>query len=131
MDVGIAYGTISGFNLKHQLVNIVETTSSDSNASEEFGNVAKAPRLVYEDQPANNTTATSPVVENVPICVSESWTVNDASHLYNVHGWSENYYSINEHGNLVVSPNAGMFPSFFTCFFPQKLQPPAAPLCPH
>jgi len=32
------------------------------------------------------------------------WTVGDAADLYNVDGWSNDYFSINEHGHVVVHP---------------------------
>ncbi len=32
------------------------------------------------------------------------WTVDDAAELYNVGGWSNDYFSINERGNVVVHP---------------------------
>lgn len=88
----------------HSVNNNIETTSSDSTLSE-YGNVAKARRLDYEDPPSN--TATSPVVEHAKICVPNTWSVSDASNLYNLPGWSENYFLIDEQGHLCACPIPG------------------------
>jgi len=32
------------------------------------------------------------------------WRIEDSKELYNIHGWGVNYFSINEKGNVVVSP---------------------------
>lgn len=34
------------------------------------------------------------------------WTVEDSSELYNINGWGINYFSINQKGNVDVSPRA-------------------------
>lgn len=33
------------------------------------------------------------------------WRIEDSVELYNISGWGENYFSINEKGNLVVTPS--------------------------
>ena len=33
------------------------------------------------------------------------WRIEDSKELYNIHGWGVNYFSINEKGNVVVSPS--------------------------
>ena len=35
------------------------------------------------------------------------WRVEDSLELYNVPGWGINYFSINEKGNVAVSPRKG------------------------
>ncbi|GAP69995.1 arginine decarboxylase [Bacteroidales bacterium 6E] len=32
------------------------------------------------------------------------WRIEDSAELYNIHGWGINYFSINEKGNVVVTP---------------------------
>ena len=32
------------------------------------------------------------------------WRIEDSAELYNINGWGVNYFSINEKGNVVVSP---------------------------
>jgi Arginine decarboxylase (spermidine biosynthesis) len=32
------------------------------------------------------------------------WRVEDSEELYNINGWGINYFSINEKGNVVVTP---------------------------
>ena len=32
------------------------------------------------------------------------WRIEDSAELYNIQGWGVNYFSINEKGNVVVSP---------------------------
>ena len=36
--------------------------------------------------------------------IEPAWTIDDATELYNVDGWSNDYFSINERGHLVVHP---------------------------
>jgi arginine decarboxylase len=33
------------------------------------------------------------------------WRIDDSAELYNIHGWGVNYFSINEKGHVVVTPN--------------------------
>ncbi len=35
------------------------------------------------------------------------WRIEDSAELYNINGWGINYFSINEEGNVVVTPKAG------------------------
>ncbi len=35
------------------------------------------------------------------------WRIDDSAELYNINGWGRNYFSINEHGHVVVTPRAG------------------------
>ena len=35
------------------------------------------------------------------------WRVEDSAELYNIHGWGINYFSINEKGNVIVTPRPG------------------------
>ena len=35
-----------------------------------------------------------------------TWSTRDAAELYNVPGWSNGYYDLNEEGNVVLTPNA-------------------------
>jgi arginine decarboxylase len=32
------------------------------------------------------------------------WRVEDSAELYNINGWGINYFSINEKGNVIVTP---------------------------
>lgn len=32
------------------------------------------------------------------------WRIDDSAELYNIAGWGVNYFSINEKGNVVVTP---------------------------
>ncbi len=32
------------------------------------------------------------------------WRIEDSAELYNIQGWGVNYFSINEKGNVTVSP---------------------------
>jgi len=32
------------------------------------------------------------------------WRIEDSAELYNIQGWGVNYFSINEKGNITVSP---------------------------
>ena len=34
------------------------------------------------------------------------WTIDDSAELYNINGWGLNYFSINEKGNVTVTPKA-------------------------
>lgn len=36
--------------------------------------------------------------------MSNFWTINDSNKLYQIEGWGEPYFSINEEGNITVSP---------------------------
>jgi len=36
--------------------------------------------------------------------MSDSWTINDSNKLYQIEGWGEPYFAINEEGNITVSP---------------------------
>ena len=36
------------------------------------------------------------------------WRIDDSAELYNINGWGRNYFSINDHGHVVVTPRAGM-----------------------
>ncbi|MBM3419925.1 MAG: biosynthetic arginine decarboxylase [Bacteroidetes bacterium] len=38
------------------------------------------------------------------------WKVEDSADLYNINGWGVNYFSINEKGNIIVTPQAGSAP---------------------
>jgi len=38
------------------------------------------------------------------------WKIEDSSELYNIKGWGLNYFSINEKGNIVVTPREGDYP---------------------
>ena len=33
-----------------------------------------------------------------------AWTIKDSTELYNVNGWGRDFFSINEAGNVVVTP---------------------------
>lgn len=35
------------------------------------------------------------------------WRIEDSAELYNINGWGVNYFSINEAGNVIVTPKAG------------------------
>ena len=35
------------------------------------------------------------------------WRIEDSAELYNIHGWGRKYFSINEKGNVVVTPREG------------------------
>ncbi len=37
------------------------------------------------------------------------WRIEDSAELYNIHGWGVNYFSINEKGNVTVSPRKDGF----------------------
>ena len=39
------------------------------------------------------------------------WRIEDALELYNVNGWGVDYFSVNEHGNVTVSPRRGSGPA--------------------
>ncbi|MBQ9470465.1 MAG: arginine decarboxylase, partial [Bacteroidales bacterium] len=32
------------------------------------------------------------------------WCIDDSAELYNIHGWGVSYFSINEKGNITVTP---------------------------
>jgi arginine decarboxylase len=38
------------------------------------------------------------------------WRIEDSAELYNINGWGINYFSINEKGNVVVTPRKGCQP---------------------
>ncbi|HON18787.1 MAG TPA: biosynthetic arginine decarboxylase [Salinivirgaceae bacterium] len=38
------------------------------------------------------------------------WRIEDSMELYNINGWGLNYFSINEKGNVVVTPREGDYP---------------------
>ncbi|MBE0673561.1 MAG: biosynthetic arginine decarboxylase [Bacteroidales bacterium] len=38
------------------------------------------------------------------------WRVEDSADLYNINGWGVNYFSVNEKGNIAVTPQAGSYP---------------------
>ncbi|HLN22131.1 MAG TPA: biosynthetic arginine decarboxylase [Bacteroidales bacterium] len=38
------------------------------------------------------------------------WRVEDSAELYNINGWGVNYFSINEKGNVIVTPRKGCAP---------------------
>jgi len=40
-----------------------------------------------------------------------TWTVNDSLDLYNVRGWSQGFFDVNERGNVVATPHAGSGPA--------------------
>ena len=35
------------------------------------------------------------------------WRIEDSEELYNIHGWGVDYFSINENGNVIVTPKKG------------------------
>lgn len=35
------------------------------------------------------------------------WKVEDSKELYNINGWGKNYFSVNEKGNVIVTPREG------------------------
>ena len=35
------------------------------------------------------------------------WRIEDSSELYNIQGWGRQYFSINEKGNVTVTPREG------------------------
>jgi len=35
------------------------------------------------------------------------WRIEDSAELYNIPGWGRNYFSVNDHGHMVVTPRAG------------------------
>ena len=35
------------------------------------------------------------------------WRIEDSSELYNIQGWGRQYFSINEKGNVAVTPREG------------------------
>lgn len=45
-------------------------------------------------RPTSNATATS----------SKAWTVEDSEQLYQIRGWGEPYFSVNEAGHVIVAP---------------------------
>ena len=38
------------------------------------------------------------------------WRVEDSAELYNINGWGRQYFSVNEKGNVTVTPREGMAP---------------------
>jgi arginine decarboxylase len=40
----------------------------------------------------------------LPVAVTKKWTIQDSETLYRINGWGEPYFSINEAGNVTVSP---------------------------
>lgn len=81
------------------------STSSDSNASEDCANISKAPR--YDEPVAPSWQATSPIALPSAELPFPTWTVNQSAKLYNLPGWSEGYYTINDQGNMCVTPRPG------------------------
>jgi arginine decarboxylase len=49
--------------------------------------------------PQNN-----PKVIDLPLASDRSWTVADSAQLYNIEGWGEPYFGINQSGNVTVTP---------------------------
>lgn len=43
-------------------------------------------------------------------CLMRKWRIEDSAELYNINGWGINYFSINEKGNVVVTPRRGCQP---------------------
>ncbi|BAQ61264.1 biosynthetic arginine decarboxylase [Geminocystis sp. NIES-3708] len=41
--------------------------------------------------------------------MSDSWTINDSNKLYQIQGWGEPYFAINEQGNITVSPHGNNY----------------------
>ncbi len=37
--------------------------------------------------------------------IMRKWRIDDSAELYNIHGWGVNYFSINEKGHIIVTPN--------------------------
>ena len=35
------------------------------------------------------------------------WRIEDTEELYNINGWGINYFSVNDNGNVVVTPLKG------------------------
>ena len=48
-------------------------------------------------------TRTAPAPEPT---ADEPWTIESARTLYNIEGWGIGYFDINEHGHVVVRPDA-------------------------
>ncbi|MEL7078001.1 MAG: biosynthetic arginine decarboxylase [Cyanobacteria bacterium J06582_2] len=44
------------------------------------------------------------VANNCPPISDPSWTIDDSTRLYNIQGWGEPYFGINQQGNVTVSP---------------------------
>jgi arginine decarboxylase len=38
------------------------------------------------------------------------WRVEDSAELYNIGGWGREYFSVNEKGNMTVTPRQGVAP---------------------
>ena len=38
------------------------------------------------------------------------WRVEDSAELYNIGGWGRQYFSVNEKGNMTVTPRPGVAP---------------------
>ena len=38
------------------------------------------------------------------------WRVEDSAELYNINGWGRQYFSINDKGNVTVTPKEGVAP---------------------
>ncbi len=36
------------------------------------------------------------------------WRIEDSEELYNIQGWGRKYFSINEKGNVAVTPRGGL-----------------------
>ncbi|MGL5836539.1 MAG: biosynthetic arginine decarboxylase [Waterburya sp.] len=43
-------------------------------------------------------------VADIPLVSERNWTVADSAHLYNIEGWGEPYFGINQSGNVTVTP---------------------------
>ena len=56
-----------------------------------------------ETGPASAPSATPPVPPAAP--PSSAWTTESARALYNIDGWGDGYFDVNEKGRMVVRPN--------------------------
>lgn len=62
------------------------------------------------EYPPSSHTSLIPTIEE-PSQTQQEWTVSDSAVLYNIHNWGAPYFSINEHGNIAVSPLPGEGPA--------------------
>ncbi|MEN9566563.1 MAG: hypothetical protein RLZZ69_1759, partial [Cyanobacteriota bacterium] len=59
--------------------------------------------MLNSQSESSSLSQNEPIVADLPFVSDLSWTVSDSEKLYNIEGWGEPYFAINQQGNVTVT----------------------------
>ncbi|MEY4519491.1 MAG: hypothetical protein RLZZ499_2091, partial [Cyanobacteriota bacterium] len=59
--------------------------------------------LNSQSESSSSSQLNERAVVDIPLVSDAGWTVSDSEKLYNIEGWGEPYFAVNQQGNVTVT----------------------------